>query len=96
MNRREFAKAAGLTTIVPLYMTGHTEDSSSIDDDTFVSSLHDEFSGTHVMDFPDRIVAMTNFRDKVLVACEYSLWEVWTDHSGQLVRSQISSRGMSS
>ena len=49
-----------------------------------------EIGGMGCVCFPDKVVSIIQYQDKIIVACEYSIWEMWQDHTGQFVKSLIS------
>ncbi len=46
--------------------------------------------GMGCVGFPDKIVSSFQYQDKIIVACEHSVWEMWPDHTGLFVKSLIS------
>ncbi len=78
MDRREFVKtsaAAGVCAVTPVAFGGKEITPQS---------------GMGLVGFPDKIVSSFQYQDKVIVACEHSVWEMWTDHTGQFVKALIS------
>lgn len=103
MNRRNFFKRTlGVTGgVVAAFAPSKAKSNplSTISSSNSVSSSAPTSTGVvepqkrigykHVMTFEAPIVSVCEFHGRCLVACDYSIWEVYEDYEGELKRKLV-------